>query len=80
MEAATANGVQGIIGECGGVCSCGTCHVELHDKWIDIVGKPNEVEASMLECLENVSECSRLGCQVTITEELNGLIAQVIDE
>ncbi len=77
MELAVQNGVKGIDGDCGGVCSCATCHVHVVPEFMDKVGQPNEIEMDMLELNDNVTDYSRLGCQVQITEALDGLILNV---
>ena len=71
MELAVNNNIEGIEGECGGVCSCATCHVHVAPEFFDKVGEPGEIEADMLELDDNVTTFSRLGCQVEISEELD---------
>lgn len=78
MAAAVANNVAGIDGDCGGVCSCATCHVHVDAAWADKVGPANSAEEGMLELEDNVSETSRLGCQVKLTHELDGLVVRVV--
>jgi len=77
MELAKEHGIKGIEGECGGVCSCATCHVHVSPEHFTTVGKPNEIEADMLELDDNVNEYSRLGCQIEISEKLDGLVLEV---
>jgi len=75
MFGATQGGVTGIVGECGGFCSCATCHVYVDDAWIDKLAPITEHEDEMLE--GTVSERkpgSRLSCQITVTDALDGLI------
>ena len=48
MEVATRNGVPGIEADCGGSCSCATCHVYIDDAFRDLVGPPNDNEEMML--------------------------------
>ncbi|MEM7809475.1 MAG: 2Fe-2S iron-sulfur cluster-binding protein [Planctomycetota bacterium] len=79
MTAAVANQVEGIEGDCGGVCSCATCHVHIDPDWMDRVGQPNDAEADMLELDDDTDETSRLGCQVPITPELDGLKVRVAE-
>ena len=74
METATSNDLPGIDADCGGACACATCHVYVDDAWTDIVGKPEELEAEMLDVAEEVRETSRLSCQIKITEEMDGLV------
>jgi 2Fe-2S ferredoxin len=75
MYAATQNGVEGIVGECGGFCNCATCHVYLDGEWLAKMPALSEHEDEMLE--GTVSERkpgSRLSCQITVTEALDGMI------
>lgn len=74
MEAAISNDIPGIDADCGGACACATCHVYVNESWLDIVGKPQELEAEMLEVAEEVKDNSRLSCQITITAEMEGLV------
>lgn len=80
MTAAVENGVDGILGECGGVCSCATCHVHVADDWVGRVGPANETEAAMLELDDHVTPASRLGCQVPVRPELDGLTVRVVGQ
>ncbi|MET0183672.1 MAG: 2Fe-2S ferredoxin [Caulobacterales bacterium] len=73
MWTAKSNGVPGIVGECGGCCACGTCGVFVDETWFEVVGPPGEVEATMLSFSHAAGPKSRLGCQIKITEELDGL-------
>ena len=80
MSAAVENNVSGIDGDCGGVCSCATCHVHIDSAWTSKVGPANEVEEGMLELEDEVSDASRLGCQVKLTPELDGLVVHVVGQ
>jgi len=78
MSLAVRNGVPGIVGECGGNLSCGTCHVWLGSKHLDHAGEISEMEEDMLDMgVSDRRESSRLGCQVTITDELDGLTVDI---
>jgi 2Fe-2S ferredoxin len=77
MLAALVGMVPGIEAECGGACSCGTCHVHVDPQWREAVGTPRELEAGMLEGLGNVTDSSRLCCQIQISERLDGLVVRV---
>lgn len=77
MELAVQNNINGIDGDCGGVCSCATCHVHVEPPFVERTGEASEIEKDMLELDDNVSEFSRLSCQLAITEELDGLILRV---
>lgn len=74
METALSNDVPGIDADCGGACACATCHVYIDADWVDAVGELDELEAEMLDVAEEVQENSRLSCQITVTEEMDGLI------
>lgn len=73
MEAATQNLVPGIDADCGGACACATCHVYVDKQWINKLSEPEDIEKSMLDFAEGVRENSRLSCQITVTNELDGL-------
>jgi len=74
MEAAIKNGVPGIDAECGGACSCATCHVYVDKEWTAIVGSPQPMEEDMLDFARDVKPNSRLSCQIKITPALDGLV------
>lgn len=76
MHGALFNGVEGIVGECGGALACATCHCYVDDAWAAKIGGPSSQEESdMLEIAAGeVRPNSRLGCQIIMTEELDGLV------
>jgi 2Fe-2S ferredoxin len=76
MEGAVKNMVPGIDADCGGACACSTCHVYVDAAWTERVGKPNDVEADMLDFAFDVRDNSRLSCQMKVTDALNGLIVR----
>tara|TARA_B100000614_G_scaffold160526_1_gene142237 strand:+ start:281 stop:601 length:321 start_codon:yes stop_codon:yes gene_type:complete len=73
MQAAIDNLVPGIDADCGGECSCATCHVMVNENWLEKVGPPGEMEESMLDLNPERQDNSRLSCQVEVSEELDGL-------
>jgi 2Fe-2S ferredoxin len=77
MEGAVKNGVAGIEAECGGACSCATCHVYVDPAWLDRIGPRTEVEQSMLDYATDVRAESRLSCQTSVTEALDGLVIRM---
>jgi len=77
MEGAIQNNVPGIDADCGGACSCATCHVYIDAAWRDKVGTPNDMEEGMLDFASDVREESRLSCQITMSDELDGLIVHL---
>lgn len=77
MENAIRNGVPGIEAECGGACACATCHVYVDEAWTQTVGEPHPMEEDMLDFAFEVQPSSRLSCQITVTDELDGLVVRV---
>ncbi|MBT2131347.1 2Fe-2S iron-sulfur cluster-binding protein [Aliiroseovarius lamellibrachiae] len=74
MEAAQNNNVAGIQGECGGSLSCATCHVHVAEDWRDKAGEKGEFEEAMLEMADgDVSDASRLSCQIVMSDDLDGI-------
>ncbi len=74
MSAAIANDVEGIVAECGGSMMCATCHCYVEADWADRTGARMEGEDDMLDCaVSEVTETSRLSCQIRLTAELDGL-------
>ncbi|MBX2809283.1 MAG: 2Fe-2S iron-sulfur cluster binding domain-containing protein [Cellvibrionaceae bacterium] len=56
---------------CGGVCACGTCHILVHQEWIDKLPKVTDEESSLLQTLDNYHrQRSRLACQIHFTDAL----------
>ncbi len=74
METAIKNGVPGIEAECGGACSCSTCHVYIDRAWREQTGEPKPMEEDMLDFAFDVRPNSRLSCQIRVTEALDGLV------
>ena len=77
MENAIRNSVPGIVAECGGACACATCHVYVDDAFAEIVGKPSAMEEDMLDFAYDVRPTSRLSCQITVKDNLEGLVVHV---
>ena len=77
MELAVEHNVKGIDGDCGGVCSCATCHVHLAPEDMANIGSASEIEADMLELDDNANEFSRLSCQLEISDALDGIVLKV---
>ena len=76
MTAAVNNGVRGILADCGGACTCATCHIYIDPNWIAAVGSPDEAEREMLDLAIEPQQNSRLSCQIIVTAALDGLIAR----
>ncbi len=77
MQSAIDNGVPGIDADCGGQCSCATCHVIVDDAWMKVVGKPGDREEEMLDLNPERHANSRLSCQIPVRNELDGLIVNL---
>jgi 2Fe-2S ferredoxin len=73
MEAAIANDVPGILATCGGACACATCHVYIDDAWWEKLSERSDDEEDMLDIAHDVQPTSRLSCQITVVEDLDGL-------
>jgi 2Fe-2S ferredoxin len=79
MHGAQYNGIDGIVGECGGGLACATCHCYIDAAWTDKVGGPSsQDETDMLESTAaEVKPESRLSCQIVMSPELDGLIVHL---
>lgn len=77
METAIMNAVPGIVAECGGACTCATCHVYVDDAWRETVGGPSMMEEDMLDFAFDVKDSSRLSCQIKVRDDLDGLVVHV---
>ena len=62
-----------IEGSCQGEMACSTCHILIDEEWVDKLPSPCIDEKEMLSLLPNYCRNSRLGCQIVITKDLNGL-------
>ena len=76
METAVRNGIPGIEAECGGACSCATCHVYVDEEWEAVTGQPQPMEEDMLDFAFDVRPNSRLSCQIRVRPELDGLVVR----
>ena len=74
MLAAVTNGVPGIDADCGGSCSCATCHVFVNEEWLSKTGEISPTEEAMRSLSPDRKENSRLACQIPVTEDLDGLV------
>ena len=72
--------VSGIEGDCGGNCSCATCHIHVPDNWQEMLGPASDktAELSLLEYEPNFDEkASRLACQIVLKKKHDGLVVYV---
>ena len=77
MEGAVQNNIPGIDADCGGACACATCHVYVDEQWFDKLPKIESSEEDMLDVAYEPNQFSRLGCQITITDDLDGLVVKM---
>ncbi|AZG46636.1 2Fe-2S iron-sulfur cluster-binding protein [Gordonia insulae] len=69
MDGSVRNNLPGIVAECGGSCSCATCHVYLNDPMTDGFDPPTDEEAELIEFLDGARPNSRLSCQLVIADQ-----------
>ena len=77
MEGALQNNIPGIDADCGGACACATCHVYVDEKWFGKLQKKEDAEQDMLDMAFEPKKNSRLACQITATDELDGLVVKM---
>lgn len=77
MDGAVNNMIDGILGECGGVMSCATCHCYVDPAWQDKVPAASEHETDMLDMVIEPKDNSRLSCQIEMTAELDGIVVHL---
>jgi len=77
MEGAVQNNIPGIDADCGGACACATCHVYVDENWFDKLNKIEDTERDMLDVAFEPNKFSRLGCQITVSDDLNGLVVKM---
>lgn len=76
LEIAHRNMID-LEGACEGSIACSTCHVVVDADWFARTGETSEEEEDMLDLAFGVSRTSRLGCQITMTEDLDGLVVRI---
>ena len=77
MEGAVQNNILGIDADCGGSCACATCHVYVDEKWFDKLPKKESAEEDMLDMAYEPKKNSRLSCQITVEDSLDGLVVKM---
>lgn len=73
MDVALDNNVPGILGQCGGGCTCSTCHCWVEARWLSRLPEQHQDELDLLEYVDGRTPASRLACQVEVTEALDGI-------
>ncbi len=77
MEGAVKNNIPGIDADCGGACACATCHVYVDEAWTAKTGTASVMEESMLDFAQDQRPNSRLSCQISVSDALDGLIVRM---
>ncbi|MFC3323733.1 2Fe-2S iron-sulfur cluster-binding protein [Mesorhizobium cantuariense] len=81
MEVAVANGIPGIVGECGGSLVCATCHLYVERGPVENLSPRSAMEEDMLELADTqVETTSRLGCQIVVSRMIEGLVVRRGDD
>lgn len=78
MQVAVRNGVRGVDGECGGELSCATCHVYVDSEWAAKLRPRSQDEEDLLEMVDEACDDSRLGCQIKLSAETDGIVARIV--
>ena len=77
MEGAVQNDIPGIDADCGGGMACATCHVYVKEDWFNKLSAKSEGEDDMLDQAYEPNSSSRLSCQITVSNELDGLVVHL---
>ena len=77
MEGAIQNNIPGIDADCGGSMACATCHVYVKEEWFDKLPKKEDGEEDMIDMAYEPNKFSRLSCQLTVSNELEGLVVKL---
>ena len=77
MDAALDNAVKGILAQCGGGCTCSTCHCYVEPPWGARVEPPVAEELELLEYVYDREPTSRLACQVFVSDDLDGIVVRI---
>ena len=77
MEGAIHNNIPGIEADCGGACACATCHIYVDEKWFNKLEKKSDAEQDMLDMAFEPNKFSRLSCQISVSNELEGMIVKI---
>jgi 2Fe-2S ferredoxin len=80
MEIIRDAGFDELLALCGGCCSCATCHVHIEPAFADKVDAMSEDENDLLDSSSHRNEASRLSCQVTFTDALDGMKVHLAEE
>ena len=77
MEGAVQNDIPGIDADCGGSMACATCHVYVNDEWYNMLDEKTEGEDDMIDQAYDPKKNSRLSCQITVSDKIEGLVVRL---
>jgi len=77
MEGAVQNNIPGIDADCGGSCACATCHIYINKEWFNKLPKKENAEEDMLDMAFEPNKLSRLSCQITVSDKIDGLVVKM---
>ena len=77
MEGAVQNNIPGIDADCGGSMACATCHVYVKEDWFNRLPKKENGEEDMIDMAYEPNKFSRLSCQITVSDKIDGLVVQL---
>ena len=77
MEGAVQNNIPGIDADCGGSCACATCHVYVDENWFNKLSTKEDAEQDMLDVAYEPKKLSRLTWQITVNDDLDGLVVKM---
>tara|TARA_B100000963_G_scaffold277641_1_gene246032 strand:+ start:45 stop:365 length:321 start_codon:yes stop_codon:yes gene_type:complete len=77
MEGAIQNDIPGIDADCGGSMACATCHVYVKDEWYNKLDEKSEGEDDMIDQAYDPKKNSRLSCQITVSDKIEGLVVHL---
>lgn len=77
MQVALDNGIDAILAECGGTCSCATCHTYINEDWASKLAPASDLELEMIEGVLEPRPTSRLACQIEVTADMDGMVLEL---
>jgi 2Fe-2S ferredoxin len=77
LDLARKHHINEVEGACGGAMACSTCHVIVDSHWYDQLPHASEDETDMLDLAQGITRTSRLGCQIRLTDNMDGLIVKL---
>tara|TARA_Y100000588_G_C13669001_1_gene675415 strand:+ start:159 stop:479 length:321 start_codon:yes stop_codon:yes gene_type:complete len=80
MEGAVQNDIPGIDADCGGGMACATCHIYVKEDWFNKIPQKTDGEEDMLDQAHEPKSNSRLSCQIVVSDELNGLVVNLLEK